>query len=87
MMDIEDVLTGDRLIILKILHESDDYVMMTHIKKKGEFEYPSIKRNLDILLEEGLIEKVEFGRIKQFKINTNDPRIPHLRSLFNIWKA
>lgn len=81
-MNIENVLGSKAKIrILKVLINKEE-LNITAIAREAEINHKTALRHLEELKKAGIITEKVFGRVRVFRLNSEDPRVETLKMLF-----
>ncbi len=82
---LERVLSSSgRIRILTILSEIEE-LHLTEIAKRTEQSYSATERHLEDLAQASIIQERDYGRVRIFKLNLENPRATMLRDLILQW--
>ncbi len=82
---LERVLSSSgRIRILTILSEIEE-LHLTEIAKRTEQSYSATERHLEDLAQASIIQERDYGRVRVFKLNLENPRAIMLRNLILQW--
>ncbi|MHC1590763.1 MAG: ArsR/SmtB family transcription factor [Candidatus Helarchaeales archaeon] len=82
---LEQVLsTGSRVKILSILSERGE-LNISEIAKKCRINHNSCLDHLEALKKARVVEEKRFGRIRIYRIRTENMKIMALKKLFDLW--
>ncbi|MEM0217658.1 MAG: winged helix-turn-helix domain-containing protein [Candidatus Nezhaarchaeales archaeon] len=81
-MSIESLLgSKPRVKILKVLIDKGE-LNITAIAREAEVNHKTALRHLEELRRVGVVTEKVFGRVRIFRINSEDPRVEALKMLF-----
>jgi len=81
-LNIENVLGSKAKIrILKVLINKEE-LNITAIAREAEINHKTALRHLEELKKAGIITEKVFGRVRVFRLNSEDPRVETLKMLF-----
>ncbi|MEM0239909.1 MAG: winged helix-turn-helix domain-containing protein [Candidatus Nezhaarchaeales archaeon] len=81
-MSVENLLgSKSRVKILKVLIDKGE-LNITAIAREAKVNHKTALRHLEELRKTGVVTEKVFGRVRIFKINSEDPRIEALKLLF-----
>lgn len=85
-MDVEEVFSSKlRMKILKIIFRLGE-VNVSEIARRLGVNYSTTKQHLEILENEGIIQKKRFGRIQLYRINQNSSKAKAIQNLIDVWE-
>jgi DNA-binding transcriptional ArsR family regulator len=76
--------SSGRIKILAILSNVGE-LHLTEIAKRSDQSYSSADRHLQELTEASIVEEHDYGRVRMFKLNLENPRVRILRQLILEW--
>jgi DNA-binding transcriptional ArsR family regulator len=76
--------SSGRIRILTLLSEVEQ-LHLTEIAKRTEQSYSAAERHLGDLLQAGIVEERDYGRVRVFKLNLANDRAKLLRELILKW--
>jgi len=84
-MSIETVFSSKgRVKILKILVEIGE-LNISEIARRAKLNYTTTNQHLQILETSGIIRHKNFGRIRIFRFNNENPRAKSIKELIEEW--
>ncbi len=84
-MAVETVFSSrGRVKILKILVDIGE-LNISEIARRAKLNYMTTNQHLQILETSGIIRHKNFGRIRIFKFNDENPRAKRIRELIDEW--
>ncbi len=82
---IEEVLSSSgRIRILSLLSQVEE-LHLTEISKRTDQSYSATERHLRALQNAKLVEEKDYGRVRIFKLNLENPRAKMIRDLTLQW--
>jgi len=85
-MSIETVFSSKgRVKILKILVEIGE-LNISDIARRAGLNYTTTNQHLQILETSGIVRHKNFGRIRIFRFNEENPRAKTIKDLINGWE-
>ena len=60
---------------------------LTEIAKQTDQSYSSTQRHLEDLSNAAIVEEHDYGRVRMFKLNLDNPRAKRLRQLILEWDS
>ena len=86
-MSIENVLSSKgRVKILKILAEIGE-LNISEIARRAKLNYTTTNQHLQILETSGIVRHKNFGRIRIFRFNNDNPRAKSIKELIEEWDS
>ncbi len=84
-LGLDKILTSSgRIRILTLLSQVEE-LHLTEIAKRTEQSYSSTQRHLRDLTQASVVEEHDYGRIRIFRLNLDNPRVRMLRELVLAW--
>jgi len=84
-MSVETVFSSKgRVKILKILVEIGE-LNISEIARRARLNYATTNQHLRVLEESGIVHHKNFGRIRIFRFNNENPRARMIKDLINGW--
>ncbi len=84
-MSIETVFSSkDRVKILRILVEIGE-LNISEIARRAKLNYTTTNQHLEILETSGIVKHKNFGRIRIFRFNNENPRAKSIKELIEEW--
>jgi DNA-binding transcriptional ArsR family regulator len=84
-MSVETVFSSrGRVKILKILVEIGE-LNISEIARRARLNYTTTNQHLRVLEESGIVHHKNFGRIRIFMFNDDDPRAMMIKDLISEW--
>lgn len=84
-MSVETVFSSrGRVKILKILVEIGE-LNISEIARRARLNYTTTNQHLRVLEESGIVHHKNFGRIRIFMFNNEDPRAMMIKDLISEW--
>jgi len=84
-MSIETVFSSKgRVKILKILVEIGE-LNISEIARRAKLNYTTTNQHLQVLETSGLVKHKNFGRIRIFRFNQDNPRARSIKELMEEW--
>ncbi len=84
-MSVETVFASKgRVKILKILADIGE-LNISEIARRAKLNYTTTNQHLQILETSGIIRHKNFGRIRIFRLNDDNPRAARIRLLIDEW--
>jgi predicted transcriptional regulator len=84
-MSVETVFASKgRVKILKILADIGE-LNISEIARRAKLNYTTTNQHLQILETSGIIRHKNFGRIRIFRLNDDNPRAARIRQLIDEW--
>jgi len=85
-MAIETVFSSKgRVKILKILVEIGE-LNISEIARRARLNYTTTNQHLQVLETSGIVRHKNFGRIRIFRFNEDNPRAKRIKELMNEWE-
>jgi len=86
VLELEDLLCSKtRIKILKLLLSAGQ-LNTTEIAKRVDANYEKARGHLDVLEDEGIVQKTLFGsRIRFYKLNEQSAKTQALKTLLKLW--
>jgi predicted transcriptional regulator len=85
-MSIETVFSSKgRVKILKILVEIGE-LNISEIARRAKLNYTTTNQHLQVLETSGIIRHKNFGRIRIFRFNDENPRAKGIKELIDEWE-
>ena len=86
-MSIETVFSSKgRVKILKILVEIGE-LNISEIARRAKLNYTTTNQHLQVLETSGIIRHKNFGRIRIFRFNNENPRAKTIKELIEEWDS
>jgi len=86
-MAIENVLSSKgRVKILKILAEIGE-LNISEIARRAKLNYTTTNQHLQVLETSGIVRHKNFGRIRIFRFNNDNPRAKSIKELIEEWDS
>jgi len=86
-MSIETVFSSKgRVKILKILVEIGE-LNISEIARRAKLNYTTTNQHLQVLETSGIVRHKNFGRIRIFRFNIDDPRAKNIKGLIEEWSS
>jgi len=86
-MSIETVFSSKgRVKILKILVEIGE-LNISEIARRAKLNYTTTNQHLQILETSGIVRHKNFGRIRIFRFNNDNPRAKSIKELIEEWDS
>ena len=86
-MSIETVFSSKgRVKILKILVEIGE-LNISEIARRARLNYTTTNQHLQILETSGIVRHKNFGRIRIFRFNNENPRAKSIKELIEEWNT
>ncbi|HKZ93553.1 MAG TPA: winged helix-turn-helix domain-containing protein [Candidatus Bathyarchaeia archaeon] len=86
-MSIETVFSSKgRVKILRILVEIGE-LNISEIARRAKLNYTTTNQHLQILETSGIIRHKNFGRIRIFRFNNENPRAKSIKELIEEWNS
>jgi predicted transcriptional regulator len=86
-MSIETVFSSKgRVKILKILVEIGE-LNISEIARRAKLNYTTTNQHLQILETSGIVRHKNFGRIRIFRFNNDNPRAKSIKELIEEWNS
>jgi predicted transcriptional regulator len=86
-MSIETVFSSKgRVKILKILVEIGE-LNISEIARRAKLNYTTTNQHLQILEISGIVRHKNFGRIRIFRFNNDNPRAKSIKELIEEWDS
>jgi len=86
-MAIENVLSSKgRVKILKILAEIGE-LNISEIARRAKLNYTTTNQHLQVLETSGIVRHKNFGRIRIFRFNNENPRAKSIKELIEEWDS
>jgi DNA-binding transcriptional ArsR family regulator len=84
-MSIETVFSSKgRVKILRILVEIGE-LNISEIARRAKLNYTTTNQHLEILETSGIVKHKNFGRIRIFRFNNENPRAKSIKELIEEW--
>ena len=84
-MSIETVFSSKgRVKILRILVEIGE-LNISEIARRAKLNYTTTNQHLEILETSGIVKHKNFGRIRIFRFNNENPRAKSIKGLIEEW--
>ena len=84
-MNIENVFSSKgRVKILRILVEIGE-LNISEIAQRAQLNYATTNQHLCVLEDSGIVRHKNFGRIRIFRFNEENPRVKMIRDLVDGW--
>jgi len=84
-MSIEEVFSSKgRVKILRILVEISE-LNISEIARRAKLNYTTTNHHLNVLENSGIVKHKNFGRIRIFRFNEENPRARMIRELVDGW--
>ena len=84
-MSVETVFSSrGRVKILKILVEIGE-LNISEIARRARLNYTTTNQHLQVLEESGIVHHKNFGRIRIFMFNDDDPRAMMIKDFISEW--
>jgi len=85
-MSIETVFSSKgRVKILKILVEIGE-LNISEIARRAKLNYTTTNQHLQVLETSGIVRHKNFGRIRIFRFNNDNPRAKNIKELIEEWE-
>jgi len=86
-MSIETVFSSKgRVKILKILVEIGE-LNISEIARRARLNYTTTNQHLQVLETSGIVRHKNFGRIRIFRFNNENPRAKSIKELIEEWNS
>jgi predicted transcriptional regulator len=86
-MSIETVFSSKgRVKILRILVEIGE-LNISEIARRAKLNYTTTNQHLQVLETSGIVRHKNFGRIRIFRFNNENPRAKSIRELIEEWNT
>jgi len=86
-MSIETVFSSKgRVKILKILVEIGE-LNISEIARRARLNYTTTNQHLQVLETSGIVRHKNFGRIRIFRFNNENPRAKSIKDLIEEWNS
>jgi predicted transcriptional regulator len=86
MTSVEEALSSKgRLRILKVLAKIDRLHLSEIVKRTG-LNYTTAIYHLRLLENLDLVEQKRFGRIRIYRLNSENPKVKAIKMLFQVWE-
>jgi len=86
-MSIETVFSSKgRVKILKILAEIGE-LNISEIARRAKLNYTTTNQHLQVLETSGIVRHKNFGRIRIFRFNNENPRAKSIKGLIEEWDS
>jgi DNA-binding transcriptional ArsR family regulator len=86
-MSIETVFSSKgRVKILRILVEIGE-LNISEIARRAKLNYTTTNQHLEILETSGIVKHKNFGRIRIFRFNNENPRAKSIKELIEEWNS
>ena len=86
-MSIETVFSSKgRVKILKILAEIGE-LNISEIARRAKLNYTTTNQHLQVLETSGIVRHKNFGRIRIFRFNNENPRAKSIKDLIEEWNT
>ena len=76
--------SSGRIKILTLLSQAGE-LHLTEIARRTDQSYASADRHLQDLSDAMIVEERDYGRVRMFKLNMENPRTKMLRDLILLW--
>ena len=76
--------SAGRIKILTVLSNVGE-LHLTEIAKQTDQSYSSTQRHLEDLSDAAIVEEHDYGRVRMFKLNLENPRVRILKQLILEW--
>jgi len=85
--NLEDILSSKgRVRILKILVGVGE-LNISEIARRAALNYTTTNQHLNALVEAGLIQEKDFGKIRIFRFREENQRAQAIKQLVNFWES
>jgi len=86
-LEIEEFLSSKtRIKILRVLYNLGELNIRRICQKIGS-AHPIVKKNLGLMEEMGLVKCKQYGKVKLYSLNDNNPKVKALTNLFEAWQT
>ena len=86
-MSIETVFSSKgRVKILRILAEIGE-LNISEIARRAKLNYTTTNQHLQVLETSGIVRHKNFGRIRIFRFNNDNPRAKSIKELIEEWNS
>jgi len=84
---IEDVLgSKGKIKILKVLAAKGES-NISDVMRRARVNYSTIDNHMADLVEAGIVEETDFGRIRILRLRVEVPKVHAIKTMFEIWNA
>lgn len=86
-LQIENILSSrGRVKIIKILTKEEE-LNISEIAKRAGLNHSTVVQHLEYLCKVGLIQEKTFGRIRIYRLRTENTKVRALKTFFSLWES
>ncbi|MEX2703521.1 MAG: ArsR/SmtB family transcription factor [Candidatus Baldrarchaeia archaeon] len=86
-LQIENILSSrGRVKIIKVLAKEEE-LNISEIVKRVRLNHSTVAQHLGYLCKVGIIQEKTFGRIRIYRLKTENAKVRALKTLFSLWES